>query len=219
MIRNILFDIDGTLTDSAEGITQSLQHAVSAMGQRCGSRDELAAHIGTPLREIFVSLLGTSDPDRIELAVEFYCERFDEVGLSENRVYAGVVETLAALRERGYALFVATAKGQPGATSVIEHFGLAHFFDGVFGVTTAAERGDKAELVMRIVRECRLDPGATAMIGDRSHDMQSAIQSELRAVGAGWGYGTADELIESGAEVIVHTPEELLHLRLFGGSS
>jgi phosphoglycolate phosphatase len=210
VIQNILFDLDGTLTDSAEGITQCLRHAVVSLGHRSTPREELAAHIGTPLRDIFVSLLGTSEPSRIDSAVELYREHFARVGLRENRVYAGVADTLATLRERGYLLFVATAKGQVDATRVVEHFELDHYFDAVFGVTTDNERSDKAELVMRIVRECRLDPAATAMIGDRSHDMHCARRANLHAVGADWGYGTTQELLDSGARSIARHPGALL---------
>jgi phosphoglycolate phosphatase len=210
VIRNILFDLDGTLTDSAGGITQCLRNAVVSLGQSCAPREELAVYIGTPLREIFVSLLGTSDSSRIESAVDLYRVHYARVGLRDNRVYEGVDDTLAVLRERGYVLFVATAKGQSDARRVVHHFELDRHFEGVFGVTTDEERRDKAELVMRIVNEQRLDPSATAMIGDRSHDMHCAERASLHAIGADWGYGTTEELIDSGAHRVVRHPAALL---------
>ncbi len=210
VIRHILFDLDGTLTDSADGITRCLQHAVVSMNVEAPALRKLTHYIGTPLRDIFAALLDTDDAARLDAAIGHYRERFNEVGFSENRVYDGVSELLAELRARGYALYVATAKGQPDATRVIEHFSLQHFFDDVCGVVDDAERRDKARLIGRILAARDIPSAAAAMVGDRSHDMRGARVAGLRAIGAGWGYGSDEELHESGADWISARPAALL---------
>ncbi len=210
MIRNILFDLDGTLTDSADGITRCIAGAVDVLGEPCPPLEDLIHFIGTPLRDIFACVLDTPDQARIDQAIALYRERFDSVGYAENRVYDGICESLAGLQERGYSLFVATAKGQRDANRVIDHFGLDIHFDEVFGVRTDAERRDKAALVTRILNDRRIDPATAAMIGDRSTDMRAARDSCIRAIGAGWGYGSEDELHTAGADSIVASPAEVL---------
>ena len=210
MIRNILFDLDGTLTDSADGITRCIAGAVEALGKTSPPLEELVHFIGTPLRDIFATLLVTEDRARIDDAILLYRERFDSVGYAENRVYDGIRESLALLQERGYLLFVATAKGQRDANRVVEHFDLDIHFDGVFGVRTDAERRDKAALVARILSDRGIDPTSAAMIGDRSTDMRAACDVGIRAIGAGWGYGSTDELHSAGADSIIAWPTEVL---------
>ncbi len=210
MIRNILFDLDGTLTDSADGITRCIAGAVDVLGESCPPLEGLIHFIGTPLRDIFASVLDTPDQARIDQAIALYRERFDSVGYAENRVYDGIRESLAGLQERGYSLFVATAKGQRDANRVIDHFGLDIHFGEVFGVHSDAERRDKAALVRRILSDCRIDPATAAMIGDRSTDMRAARHCCIRAIGAGWGYGSDDELYTAGADSIVASPAEVL---------
>ncbi len=210
MVRNILFDLDGTLTDSADGITRSIEGAIESLGQSSPPREELVQFIGTPLRDIFVLLLDTSDPIKIDAAIDAYRERFETVGFSENRVYDGISDLLVELQERGYALFVATAKGQRDANRVIDHFGLNAHFAQVFGVETDVERRDKSALVARILADQDIHPSTAAMIGDRSTDMNAARQTRIRAIGAGWGYGSNAELREAGADSIVANPSEVL---------
>jgi phosphoglycolate phosphatase len=210
MIRNVLFDLDGTLTDSADGITRCIAGAADALGVSPPPLEELTHFIGTPLRDIFTTVLDTSDATRIDEAIVLYRERFDSVGYAENRVYDGIWESLAALQESGYALFVATAKRQEDASRVIGHFGLDIHFDEVFGVVTDDERRDKAVLVQRILRDREIDPPTAAMVGDRSTDMNAARHASIRAIGAGWGYGTGDELRSSGANTIAAQPSDVL---------
>lgn len=210
MIRNILFDLDGTLTDSADGITRCIERAIETAGQASPPRTELAACIGTPLRDIFERFLDTSDATRIDAAISVYRERFDRVGFSENRVYDGVRELLHSLTERGHSLFVATAKNQRDAKRVVDHFDLHVHFVSVCGVETDTERRDKSALVTRILAEQRIDPASAAMVGDRSTDMHAARHAGIRAIGAGWGYGSSDELRSAGADSIVTRPGDVL---------
>ena len=208
MIQHVLFDLDGTLTDSADGITRCLHHALISVGGEAPPTAELRAFIGAPLSEIFSALLDTDDKVRVDAAISHYRERFDRVGYAENRVYDGITEVLAQLRVRGYALYVATAKAQRDATRIIDHFELGDSFHAVFGVNGDAERLDKSVLMRRIVKTHGLQPEAVAMVGDRVHDVLGAQRAGIRAIGAGWGYGSAQELRDSAA--IASSPAELL---------
>lgn len=210
MTQNILFDLDGTLTDSADGITRCIAHAVETLGGSSPPLAELVRFIGTPLRDIFASLLDTSDASRLDAAISLYRERFVSVGYAENRLYDGICESLAGLRERGYSLFVATAKAQRDANRVVDHFDLGVHFDEVFGVCNEVERRDKSALVARILDDRKIDPSTAAMIGDRSTDILAARHAGIRAIGASWGYGTPDELRDAGSDSIIDSPSELL---------
>jgi phosphoglycolate phosphatase len=210
MLRHVLFDLDGTLTDSADGITRCLRHAVERSGGVSPSLEALRGRIGAPLSDIFAEILGTDDAGRLADAISHYRERFDRVGFSENRLYTAIDEVVPALRTRGYKLYVATAKRQEDATRVIEHFRVSHWFERVFGVENEPERRDKTLLVRRILATCSLDARSVALVGDRSHDMQGARGCGVRALGAGWGYGSTEELQTSGAHAIAMTPDSLL---------
>lgn len=210
VIRHILFDLDGTLTDSADGITRCIAHAVESLGESPPAREGLASYIGTPLRDIFAVLLDTRDPALLERAVELYRDRFNAVGFAENRVFDGVAELLADLRARGYALYIATAKRQVDAERVADHFGLGRWIERAYGVTNDVERDDKSVLIGRILTSGSIAPESAAMVGDRSHDMRGATRHGVLAVGAGWGYGSTDELTSSGASWIGAHPLELL---------
>ncbi len=210
MIRHVFFDLDGTLTDSAEGITRCLAHAVDSLGGAPPPLPELQRYIGSPLSDIFATLLDTDDRDALDEAIAAYRERFDRVGYAENRVYGGIVELLDELRARGYALYVATAKLQRDATRVVEHFDLMERFAAVFGVERDPERYDKALLLERALGERGVEPRRAAMIGDRSHDMLGARSAGLRAIGAGWGYGSLEELRASHASAIASSPLAIL---------
>lgn len=218
MIEHVLFDLDGTLTDSADGITRCLRHAVISAGGEAPPLGELRGFIGSPLAEIFASLLETSVQARVDAAIVAYRERFDRVGYAENRVYAGIREVLSELRARGYALYVATAKAQRDASRIIDHFELAESFRTVFGVNADAERRDKSLLLQRIVDTHDLVADTVVMVGDRVHDVLGAQRAGIHSIGAGWGYGSAAELRDSGA--IAASPGQLLdHLpHLAGGT-
>ncbi len=210
MIRHVFFDLDGTLTDSAEGITRCLAHAVDSLGGAPPPLSELQQYIGSPLSEIFATLLDTDDRDALDKAIAAYRERFDRVGYAENRVYGGIVELLDTLRARGYALYIATAKRKRDATRVVEHFDLMGRFAAVFGVDRDPERYDKALLLERALGERGVEPRRAAMIGDRSHDMLGARSAGLLAIGAGWGYGSLEELRASHASAIASSPLAIL---------
>jgi phosphoglycolate phosphatase len=213
-ISNLLFDLDGTLTEPAEGITRSYQFALDALGESPRTREELLRFIGPPMRQNFAALLGTRDAVLLERAVALYRERFARVGWRENEVYPGVREMLSSLRAAGFRLFVATSKLAHFAVQILEHFKLAEFFVAVHGATLDGSLDDKAELVARLLRVEELDPAASVMIGDREHDIRAAKHCGLRALGVAYGYGSREELQAAGADFICSTPVEVAALLL-----
>ena len=200
----IFFDLDGTLTDPKPGITGSIQYALEKLDRPVPSQDELTWCIGPPLRASFAVLLGGDElADR---AVEFYRERFGDVGLFENAVYPDIEHVLAELREKPRRMFVATSKPHVFATRIIAHFGLSGYFDHVFGSELDGTRVNKADLLAYALEQTGVDPAQAVMIGDRSHDVIGAKKNGIRAVGVTYGYGTAAELIEAGASHLCASP-------------
>ena len=200
----IFFDLDGTLTDPKPGITGSIQYALRKLDRPVPSQDELTWCIGPPLRASFAVLLGGEDlADR---AVEFYRERFGDVGLFENAVYPDIEHVLAELRQAPRRMFVATSKPHVFATRIIAHFGLSGYFDHVFGSELDGTRVNKADLLAYALEQTGVDPAQALMIGDRSHDVIGAKRNGIRAVGVTYGYGTAAELIEAGASHLCASP-------------
>jgi phosphoglycolate phosphatase len=193
----LFFDLDGTLTDPKPGIAGSIQYALEKLDRPVPSQDELAWCIGPPLRASFVALLGGEElADR---AVALYRERFGEVGLFENSLYPDIPAVLAALARSPRRLFVATSKPHVFASRIIEHFGLAGYFEHIFGSELDGSRVDKADLLAYALTQSGVDPSQALMIGDRSHDVAGARANGIDAVGVTYGYGTEAELIEAGA--------------------
>jgi phosphoglycolate phosphatase len=205
---NLVFDLDGTLTDPELGISRCLVYALEQIGVPAPERAQLRRHIGPPLRQVFGELLATSDAALIERAVAVYRERFGEVGLYENELYPGTAEGIEHLAGSGHRLFVATAKAEVYARRIIEHFQLGHHFVEVYGAVLSGAGSHKSELLARLVMEHGIDPVESVMIGDRGSDVSGARVNGLRTVGVLWGYGTAEELAD--ADLRVETWDELL---------
>ena len=209
MMDAIYFDLDGTLTDPKIGITRSIRYALQKLEHPAiPTEDELTWCIGPPLRASFAKLLGGEDS--ADLAVSYYRERFSDVGLYENGVYAGVREVLTALGDAGHRLFVATSKPHVFAERIIDHFGLRGHFERVFGSELDGTRVEKTHLLEHALKVAAVRPSRTIMIGDRSHDMIGAKNNGMKAIGVLYGYGTEAELTEAGALHICATPGAIL---------
>jgi phosphoglycolate phosphatase len=206
----VLFDLDGTLTDPREGITRSIAHALERLGVEPPPLEELTFAIGPPLRASFARLLATDKHEAIERAVSHYRERFGDVGLFENALYDGIVDTLTALAGRGTPLLVATSKPAVYARRIVDHFGLGRHFIEVHGCELDGTREDKRDLIAHIIPHHGLDAARAVMIGDRGADMRAARHHGLKALGALWGYGTREELLEHGAQQLCNAPRGLL---------
>jgi phosphoglycolate phosphatase len=206
---NLLFDLDGTLTDPFEGITKCISFALVALGYQAPELDSLRWCIGPPIRENFAKLLGSEDTDLIERAVHLYRERFSEFGLFENEIYPGIPEALETLTAKGCRLYVATSKPRVYAEHIIEHFGLKRFFKAIFGSQLDGGLSDKRSLISHILHKDSLDSRMTVMVGDREHDMIGAEANGLSGIGVLWGYGTITELEAAGALACIMSPDEL----------
>ncbi len=205
----ILFDLDGTLTDPREGITRSIAHALERMGIAPPPLEELTFAIGPPLRASLAQLIGDDSPLAVERAIGFYRERFADVGLFENSLYDGIGEALGALAGTGALLIVATSKPGVYARRIVEHFELGRHFVEVHGCELDGTREDKRDLIAHILPHHGLDAARSVMIGDRGVDMRAARHHGLAAVGALWGYGSAAELEEHGAQRLCASPHAL----------
>jgi len=204
----IFFDLDGTLTNPKPGITRSIQYALDRLGQPVPTEDDLIWYIGPPLHASLKKLLGTDAlADR---ALLLYRERFADIGLFENEVYAGIQATLSALAAPGRRIFIATSKPAVYADRIVDHFGLRRHFEHVFGSELDGTRTDKSELLRYALEVTRTDPRDAIMIGDRAHDMIGARNNAMTAIGVLYGYGSRDELMEAGAHHLCEAHPHLL---------
>lgn len=205
MSQHIYFDLDGTLTDPYEGITNCIIYAIEKLGFERPSDDWLYKSIGPPLWDSFPEIVGE---DLTTKAVELYRERFNDVGWLENEPYDGIVEALATVHDSGARLFVATAKPQKAAARIVDHFGMGQFFDEVYGSEPDGRRSRKGDLLAWAIE--RHEPvDHRVMIGDRKHDLIGAVANGMRPVGVSYGYGSVDELEKAGAHSIAGSPQEI----------
>ncbi|MGH7350251.1 MAG: HAD hydrolase-like protein [Candidatus Rokuibacteriota bacterium] len=205
----VLFDLDGTLTDSRAGITACIRHALGRLDRPCPDDDALACYIGPPLRGTFSTLLGTTDLALIETALAHYRARYDEVGLFENRVYDGVPEMLHETARVASGMFVATAKPRHAAARIVTHFGLARHFTAVYGAERGGRFDAKVDLLAHLLETGVIRAETSVMVGDRGSDISAAKIRGIRSIGAGWGYGEARELADAGADLLCDRPAAL----------
>ena len=207
---NLLFDLDGTLTDPKVGITQSIRYALAKMERPYPADASLDWCIGPPLQETFATLLQTDDPQLPVEALRLFRERFGTVGLFENTPYPAIPHVLQNLQAAGLRLFIATSKPAVFAQRIVEHFDLAHYFLVVYGSELDGRLTHKNELIHHVLQQEALDPAQTLMVGDREHDILGAKANHVAAAGVTWGYGSAQELTAAGALTLLHEPTNLL---------
>ncbi|MGN1203189.1 MAG: HAD family hydrolase [Eubacterium sp.] len=205
----ILFDLDGTLTDSSPGIINSIIYALKKYNISVENTQELRKFLGPPLHESFREFYGFSDEKAME-AVSYYREYFSTKGLLENTLYSGIRELLQALKDNGKALIVATSKPQPFTDRIIDNFELRKYFYFVAGSNMDGTRSKKAEVIDYALESCNIsDKSKAVMVGDRMHDIIGAKEVGIDSVGVEYGYGDYDELNNAGADYVVKTVEEL----------
>jgi len=209
--RALLFDLDGTLTDPLEGIARCVVHALQALGAPLPDARELRGWIGPPITDSFAAWFAQNGvAATAEQALHIYRERFAAKGLFENTVYPGMPEVLGELAERGFRLFVATSKPGVFARRILDHFDLSERFEDIYGSELDGTRVDKVELLDYLFVREGLDRARSVMIGDREHDMRAARYHDAAALGVLWGFGSAAELHEAGAQWLVAEPRQLL---------
>ena len=195
MIKNILIDLDGTLTDPKVGITTSARYGLEKIGHPISDEINIDWIIGPPLKASLAKILNVeADHVLAEQALMGDRERFAVKGLYENHVFEGVTETLAELKRRGYRLFVATAKPTVYAKQILEHFDLAQYFTDIYGSELNGERTNKAELIQYILEQQKLQADQCLMVGDREHDIFGARQNGIDTIAVNDGYGRQEEL-------------------------
>lgn len=216
-ISFVLFDLDGTLTDSAVGIISSFRHVLNGYGIDA-DESEIRKCIGPPLIEGLASF--GIPPDRRAEAVTAYREYFSITGIFENTLYPGVTEMLASIADAGIVIGLATSKLTEYAVRILDHFRIAENFEVVAGATRDGSRLHKDDIVGFALGELgRPDAACGAMVGDREHDIYAAVSHGLRPLAVGWGYGGTDELIGAGAPGIIASPADLAALILSGSGS
>lgn len=215
--KTILFDLDGTLTESGEGIIKSVQYALEKMGRPEPDLHKLRVFIGPPLLEQFMKYAQMTRPEA-EKAVCFYRERYLPVGIFENSPYPGIPEMLKTLTDSGLQLAVASSKTEDSVNRVLAHYGLASYFDAAVGSEPDGRGSKKAEVIEETLRRLHLeqDREQVIMVGDKEHDVEGARLAGLRCVAVGYGYGTFEELMTVKPFKIVQTVEELTSFLLNG---
>ena len=188
---HVFFDLDGTLTDSAPGILNSCEYALSHMGLTI-PRSELYAFIGPPLLDSFTKVTGSREKG--QEALHYYREYFSEKGLYENSVYPGIEGLLARLSEAGCRNVLATAKPLVYAVRILEYFGLDRYFAHMGGADLNGPVRSKKGVLERDLAETGANPGDVLMVGDRSDDVNAALDLNLACAAAGWGYAAPGEV-------------------------
>ncbi len=209
MQKAILFDLDGTLTDSGEGIINSVIPALEHYGIAIPPREELRVFVGPPLHDTFLRF--GVPADQLENATKIYRSRYIPIGKFENAPYPGIPELLEMLKSQGHKLFVATSKPEPMAVEILEHFDLAQYFDRICGASMDTSRSSK-EAVIAYLLEQNGSAENMVMVGDTKYDVIGAKAHGIPTIGVSWGYGEIDEMLEAGAAAIAHTTQELLEL-------
>lgn len=214
LYENILFDLDGTLTDPKEGITNSVAYALERFGITVPDKQTLEVFIGPPLADSFTEYYGFNNEDAIK-AIAIYREYFRDRGIFENCVYPGISEMLEKLKKAGKTLILATSKPEVFAKRILKHFELSQYFFTVTGSLLDNTRTDKHEVIESALLAAGIsDRLHTVMVGDRMHDIIGAKKSFLPSVGVTYGYGSRAELDKAGADIIVESVSELTALLL-----
>ncbi|MFH2050359.1 MAG: HAD hydrolase-like protein [bacterium] len=204
---NLLFDLDGTISNPKEGIVNCINYAVDRIEGKLLSPESLEQYIGPPLEEIFFSVLRVPDENNIKYAVQLYKEKYHDDGWKQNVLYNGIHDVLRRLNESGKECYICTTKSTKIAKLIIKHFKLGQYFKEVFGCDGGRK---KSEIISSIIDNYSLDKRKTAMVGDRYIDMQAGVKNNIFTIGVSWGFGSENELINSGADIIIDQPAEII---------
>ena len=207
--KAIFFDLDGTLTDSGEGIMNCAELALRHFGIPVPSRNQMRVFVGPPLDQTFIQF--GVPADKTDEAIEVFRSRYRTVGKFENFPYPGIREALQALKAQGHRLFVATSKPEVLANEVLGHFELTDFFEQIAGATLDGSRSHKADVITYLLGLTG-DVGQTVMVGDTAFDVTGAAAHGIPTIGVSWGYGEVADMENAGAVAIAHTMEELVAL-------
>ena len=208
-LKSILFDLDGTLTDSGEGIMNCVALALQHYGIPIPPREELRIFVGPPLQENFLKF-GIPE-EEIDNAIKVFRSRYLTVGKFENFPYPGIPELLQKLKSAGHHLYVATSKPESTAREILDKFELSPYFDIICGATMDGTRQSKADVIQYLYDQTS-ETLPTIMVGDTSYDVEGANAHHILTIGVAWGYGSVTEMIEAGAVTIAQSVDELYEL-------
>ena len=211
MYKVILFDLDGTLTESGEGITKSVQYALERIDKPEPDLEKLKVFVGPPLMEMFKKY-AQSDEETAKKAVEIYRERYSVTGIFENAVYPGIEDMLAQLEKKGYILAVASSKPEVYVRQILDHFGLARYFTEIGGSEMNCRRTNKTEVIEEVLKRLNMDKhrDQVIMVGDKEHDVYGARKAGLECIAVSFGYGTEEELKKAEPLKIVDSAEGIV---------
>ncbi|MBQ8881483.1 MAG: HAD-IA family hydrolase [Oscillospiraceae bacterium] len=206
-MKAIFFDLDGTLTDSGEGIINCATLALEHFGLPVPSREEMGVFVGPPLDKTFIQF--GVPAEKAQEAIDVFRSRYLVVGKYENHPYPGIRQLLETLTAQGHRLFVATSKPEETAVDILRKFELAKFFEEICGASFDHSRVHKADVIAYLLRKIGT-PENTLMVGDTEFDVLGAAAHGIATVGVSWGYGKVDAMEKAGAIAIAHTMDELL---------
>ena len=207
--KAIFFDLDGTLTDSGEGIINCATLALEHFGLPIPSRQEMRVFVGPPLDQTFIKF--GVPADKTEEAIRVFRSRYVPIGIFENHPYPGIRELLEKLKAKGFRLFVATSKPEEMALKVLTRFDLAQFFEKICGATLDGSRIEKSDVIAYLLKQVDSIEN-TVMVGDTKFDVLGAAEHSIPTIGITWGYGEEADMVRAGAIAIARSTEELLTL-------
>lgn len=207
----ILFDLDGTLTDSGEGIMNCAVHALNHFGIPAPTEKELRTFVGPPLLESFARF--GVPADRLEEAVRVYRERYLPIGKFENRPYPGIRELLERLKAEGHKLYVATSKPENTSIEICDHFDLSKYFEKICGASSDNDRSrnTKEAVIAYLLEECGREE-KIIMVGDTAYDVLGAKVHHIPTIAVTWGYGLEEDMRCAGAMAVANSMDELYEL-------
>ncbi len=210
MYNTILFDLDGTLTDSGRGITNSVAYALNKSGIKFESKDELKCFIGPPLIKMFMQKFGVNENDAKDL-VRLYREYYSTNGIYENDLYDGIGELLFSLSKAEKKLILATSKPENFAVKILEHFDIAKYFSHICGATMDEKRTEKDDVIEYALSSAKISVlSDVVMVGDREYDILGAKKFGIDSIGVLYGYGSREELEKAGATYVAEKVKDIL---------
>lgn len=212
MIKYVLFDLDGTITEPAEGITNSARYALEQFGIKVKSNTELLAFIGPPLQDSFKDFYGFDDKKAKE-AVLAYREHYKEIGMLQCTLYPNIELLLKTLKERNYTLAIATSKPEVFAIEILKHFKLDGYFDFIAGASLDMKRCKKEDVINHALKNLNItNTNEVIMIGDRKHDVLGARIHNIDCIGVLYGYGSKEEFLDCKCKYIVNETLDILEI-------
>ncbi len=209
----VLFDLDGTLTDSMPGIFGCIKYALTALGREVPDDTALKSFLGPPLFHSFRTVCGLSEKES-DMAVRLYRERYADVMISENSFYDGAADMLERLFDAGASIAMATSKPQQYAEKIADGFGIARYFAAIVGASPDDKQCGKAYLIEKALAAAAADKQGAVMVGDRRYDIEGAVACGIHSIGAVYGYGSKEELLSAGAEFLAESPSAVADIIL-----